>query len=148
MHNVPIRFHDLFPLIQEEIAKGNSFSFTAFGSSMSPFIVGGKDRVTLSPIQMPLKKNDVVFFRRKNGEFVLHRIVRILQDHSLILSGDHQISTECILPDQVIAVLTALERGGKMRKIDSVQTSAWCFFLPIRKFFLHIYLYFRRKFKL
>lgn len=134
-----VRFEDLFPIIEETLGKGKNFSFCAFGNSMLPFIRNGKDTVTLGPINAPLAKNDVIFYRRKNGQFVLHRIVSARPDGSFYLCGDNQFRIEKgIEKHQVIARLIRLERDGKEISLNSLPARFWYFLLPFRRFWLHI----------
>lgn len=134
-----VRFEDLFPIIQEKISSGDSFTFCAFGVSMLPFIRNGKDLVTLGPIHDALSKNDIIFYRRENGQFVLHRIVKVCADGSYNLCGDNQFRIEKgIRKSQIIAKLDRLERNGKEISSDSLFSKIWCFFLPIRRFILHV----------
>jgi len=85
--NQKVSFEALFPIIKEELDRGESFAFTAFGNSMHPTIQGGIHRVTLSPIKDELKKGDILFYRRKNGVFVLHRLCKIEADGTLTFCG-------------------------------------------------------------
>ncbi len=134
-----VSFSQLFPLLESEIRCGHSFSFTASGVSMLPFIRDGKDRVTLSPISGPLQVGDIIFYRRKNGSFILHRIVRKEKDGSLTLCGDNQYYLEKnIQEDQVIARLTGLKRNGKNISLTSPRARAWFLCLPARRFILHV----------
>ncbi len=146
--NKSVHFSELFPLIEETIKKGDSFSFLAFGNSMKPYIKNGTHIVTLSPITTPCKKNDVIFYRRDDGPFVLHRIVAIEKNGTFTLCGDNQFSLEKgVRKDQIIARLSALEKNGKKIPIDSFDTDLWCFFLPIRRGMIRIYSYLRKLIK-
>ena len=130
---------DLYPIIEQKMKEDSSFSFRACGVSMLPYIRDGKDLVTLGKIKEPLKKNDVVFYRRSSGQFVLHRIVKIRDDQKFDLCGDHQFRIERgVLPEQMIAKLVRLERDGKQVFLTSRLTTLWCFLLPVRRFFLRI----------
>ncbi len=134
-------FSALYPILKEEIDRGNSFSFTAFGNSMHPFIRGGKDRVTLSPITENLRAGDVIFYRRQNGMFVLHRIIRVTET-GFDLCGDNQYWIESgIQPEQVIAIMTKLEKKGLILSPSSLKSRIWRFFLPFRRLFLHFLAY-------
>ncbi|MBR2635195.1 MAG: S24/S26 family peptidase [Clostridia bacterium] len=136
--NKSIRFEEIIPLIREEIQKGNSFSFTAFGSSMHPYIRGGKDKVCLSPLTSPPKEGDVVFYQRENGAFVLHRIIKI-KNGQYIMCGDNQFSREFgIRAEQIIARLSFVERNGKAIRPSSFSSQCYRFFLPLRRFLLHL----------
>ena len=134
-----VQFEELFPIIEETIKRGKTFSFCAFGNSMLPFIRNGKDTVTLGPVDDRLDKNDVIFYRRNNGQFVLHRIVKLCSDGSFCLCGDNQFRIERgILKHQIIAKLNRLERDGKEIPLRSLSVRLWCCFLPIRRLLLHI----------
>ena len=50
------------------------------GNSMSPFLVHGRDTVYLSKITSPLKKGDMILYRRDSGDYILHRICRVKGD--------------------------------------------------------------------
>ena len=112
--NQKISFDALFPLIQEELEQGRSFSFTAFGNSMLPTIRGGVHHVTLSPLNSPPKIGDILFYKRSNGVFVLHRLCKIKKDHSYVFFGDNQYVPETKIQDSdIIARLTKIEYNGK-----------------------------------
>jgi len=144
--NLNASFEQLFPLIQEHIQNGESFTFTAFGNSMYPFLRNGLDRVCLSPVTLPIRKFDVVFYRRKNGAFVLHRVIRV-RGEQLTLCGDNQLYPEKgISVQQVIAILTEYEKNGKIRKPNSPYQLARCHFLAARRILLRILLRIKRIF--
>ncbi len=133
-----INLNDLYPLIKETLDSGRSFILTPTGSSMNPFIAGGRDVVTLSPITEPLKKYDVPFYRRKNGDFVLHRIIRVEKDGTYTCCGDHQWNLERgLTADQMIAVATSYVRKGRSFTNKNfwyrLYCRVWTFTIPIRR---------------
>lgn len=137
--NKKASFEELYPIIQETVEQGNSFSFCAFGRSMLPYIRNGKDLVVLGPTQNPIKRHDVVFYRRDNGRFVLHRVLKVYPDGSCDLCGDNQFSIEKgIRAHQIIAKLIRVERNGRVILPNSFSSKAFCFFLPLRRFYLHV----------
>ncbi|MBE6712629.1 MAG: hypothetical protein E7580_03790 [Ruminococcaceae bacterium] len=137
--NKKVRFEELYPIIEETLARGDRFSFCAFGVSMLPYIRNGKDVVTLGPVTDEYKPFDIIFYRRESGQFVLHRIVRVCSDGTFDLCGDNQFRIEKgIKREQIIAKLVGLERNGKNIDLSSAMTRIWCFFLPVRRFFLHL----------
>ncbi len=86
------------------------------GSSMYPFLHHRRDTVYLAKITEPLKRGDMILYRRASGQYVLHRIVRAGQGTYELL-GDRQTVTEPGIRDsQVLAVVTAVRRGGKLLK--------------------------------
>lgn len=95
------------------------------GGSMSPFLVHGRDTVFLSKVRRPLKRGDMILYRRDSGTYILHRICRI-RGNSLSLVGDAQTEIEeGVRPDQVLALVTAARRKGKLLKPGSFW---WDFF--------------------
>ena len=81
---------------------------------MLPFLKGGQDRVTLSPVNSPVGKGDVLFYRRDGGAFVLHRVVRVLDGENFLTCGDNQFVLEKGITDKhILAKMKAVIRDGK-----------------------------------
>lgn len=135
---------DYYPLIQETLDRGGTFSLTITGTSMYPFIVGGRDKVTLSPLPEKLKKNDLPLYRRANGAFVLHRIVKVCEDGTFTCCGDHQWWLEKRLRrEQMIGVATEFIRKGKKltdkNLLYRIYRTVWTWVLPFRRHFFRFY---------
>lgn len=131
---------DYYPLIQETLDQGGTFSLTITGSSMFPFILGGRDKVTLSPLPEKLKKNDLPLYRRANGAFVLHRIVKVCKDGTYVCCGDHQwLPEKNLTRDQMIGLATQYVRKGKTLTNKNVlyrcYRTFWTWVLPLRPYF-------------
>ena len=98
----------LFPLIQDKLSSGGDIMFGPKGVSMMPLIRQGIDSVKISPVTGRLKKYDVPLYRRKNGQFVLHRIVGVYKD-SYVMCGDNQcIREKGITDDMIIGIMTEI----------------------------------------
>lgn len=104
----------LAPIICEFLAEGKSVTVTARGNSMRPMLFDLRDRLTLSPCHPDtLNIGDVIFYRRDNGNYVVHRIVE-KEDGNFTLMGDCQAYKERdIRPEQVLARVTSFVRRGK-----------------------------------
>ena len=108
------RLIEILPEINKTFDEGKYFSFMPNGISMLPTIVGGRDTVTIKkPIDKP-KKFDIILYRRKSGQFVLHRIID-LDGENFILCGDNEIYPEKnVAPEQLIGIVTHYTRKGKV----------------------------------
>ena len=95
---------DLLPKISEAFDKGENFAFMPNGISMLPTIVGGRDPVTIKKPDGKLKKYDIILYRRKSGQFVLHRIIGV-DEKGYILCGDNE---------SVIGVVVAYKQDGNV----------------------------------
>lgn len=103
---------ELAELIEEVISKDGDFRLYPKGTSMLPLIVEGKDSVVLCKPGL-LSKYDIVLYKRKNGQYVLHRIVA-LKGNDLVLRGDNQSELEKgITTDRVIAKVKGIYIGEK-----------------------------------
>ena len=117
------------------------------GSSMTPFLVGGRDRVFLSRLNRPARPGDILLYRRRSGAYVLHRVFRV-EDGMLTMVGDAQQDLEPgIAPEQVIALVNRVERKGKLLGPGSFW---WTFFekvwirvVPLRRMLWKLYSIFR-----
>ena len=86
------------------------------GNSMLPFIRGGKDVVVVEKPTRPLKELDAVLYQTEQGDYILHRIVKITSS-GYIAVGDNLALAEEINEQAVIGVLTAVYKGK--RKIEA-----------------------------
>ena len=112
MREQKIRMEDGISLICESLKCGQDVIFSPRGASMLPTIKEGRDKVTLSPAPEKLKRGDIAFYKRENGQFVLHRVVRARGDY--VFCGDSQFSLERgIKKEQIIAICSHINRDGK-----------------------------------
>lgn len=106
-----LRVEQMLPLIREVIGNGGSFTLYPRGTSMLPLIREGVDAVELVAAGVPAR-GDIVLFRRRDGSFVLHRIVGVSSD-GYTVCGDHQHMLERgITPDCIEAKVAAILRDG------------------------------------
>lgn len=99
------------PLIRQTLEQGRSVRFSPRGTSMLPLIRQDRDSVLLSPAPAELKKYDIALYRRGNGQYVLHRIVKA--GPVCTCMGDNQFVPEPgIRREQIIAVVSAISRDG------------------------------------
>lgn len=135
MSDTSVRLAEVFPLMQERINKGESVQFTPHGTSMRPTIYGGRDQVVLAALPEKLKKYDLPLYRRDNGQFVLHRIVKAEGTYTCI--GDNQFVYEPgVRQDQMLALAIGFYRKGKFYRTDSfgycLYSRLWCWSRPVR----------------
>lgn len=135
---------DFYPLISEMLDQGGTFSLTITGSSMWPTILGGRDRVTLVKAPEKLKKYDLPLYRRKNGQFVLHRILSVNEDGTYDCCGDHQTQIERgLTQEQMIGLVTDIVRKGKAFSVWNAHycrwVKFWCAVLRLRPIYFTIH---------
>jgi len=115
------------PLIREQLSLGQSVRFSPKGKSMLPMLRENVDSVVLSPVPEKLKKYDLPLYQRKNGQYVLHRIVEV--GDTITCIGDNQFVKEQGLgKEQMIAVVTAFERDGKVYKVTDFPYRFYCLY--------------------
>ena len=125
------------PLIREQICAGRSVSFSPRGTSMLPMLRQGIDSVELSPLPAQLQKYDLPLYGYPNGKYILHRIIGRDGD-CYLCRGDNTYICERVLPESMIAVVTAFKRGEKRIPVDAWQYRLYCRIwvgtYPIRRF--------------
>ena len=111
--NKIVQIEDIVPIIEEQLKSGGKVSFTPRGTSMLPLFRDNVDTVILATPEFALKKYNIVFYRRNNGQYILHRIVKVQKD-SYKIRGDNQVVNEYgISKDNIIAVFVGFKRNGK-----------------------------------
>ena len=94
------------------LSSGAVFPLVVTGSSMMPFLRNGRDIVRLHKTDR-FYRGQIVLFRRRSGDFVLHRIRRICPDGRLLMNGDAQKWCEYIQRDQVLAEVISISRNQR-----------------------------------
>lgn len=99
--------------LRDLVNQGKEVRLIVSGSSMSPFLVHERDSILFSKPDSPLKRGDMVFYQRENGQFVMHRILHVKQE-GLYIIGDAQVTIEGpVNPSCVFARITKVNRKGK-----------------------------------
>ena len=100
-------------ILKSIVEDGHEASMTIVGSSMAPFLIHNRDKIYFSKPDRPLKRGDMVFYQRTNGQFVMHRIINV-KDDGFYMIGDAQTEIEGpIKREQIFARITRVERKGK-----------------------------------
>ena len=130
-HNV--RLNDMFPIIEEKLKSGGDVIFKPRGVSMLPLIRQGLDSVRVSPVKAEPQVGDVIFYRRPDGRFVLHRIIG-RDSLGYILCGDNQwIKEHGVKLQWIIGVMSAVERDGKAVDVSHPAYLRYVKRLPLRR---------------
>lgn len=125
-----IKVNDFYDTMLEAFANNKMFVFPIKGSSMQPLFHTGT-KVMLGKIDK-LKKNDIVFYKRPDGAFVLHRVVKILKNHQLKMIGDHQLNYEIINEESAFAKVYGYYKNDKLKKLKGIGYRIYCFSLKFR----------------
>ena len=83
-----------------------------------------------------LKKYDCPLYKRADGKYVLHRILKV-RENDYVICGDHCTKKEYGITDEdIIGVLTGVIRDGKVIKTDNklykIYYHLWCDLFYIR----------------
>ncbi len=110
---------ELSPLLLGLINDGTDVTFTVTGQSMQPTVYNLRDTVLLTKCDpLTLKKGQIPFYLRENGQYVLHRIVKVHKD-TYDMCGDHQYEVEKGVPKTaVLCVVKGFTRKGVFHSCD------------------------------
>lgn len=136
MQTVTIPMEELAQLLQLQLVEGGRATLNVTGSSMKPMLQGQRDTVFLVPPADP-QRGDVILYRRDTGMYVLHRIVRRVDEKELICSGDNQWKPEKVSTEQIMAVVCCFRRNGKQYSIRHkgyrLYVWLWVGIFPLRR---------------
>ena len=128
---------------EELLATQGKIIHTNKGDSMLPLLREGKDLMVIEPRpQGPCKRYDAVLYKRPNGKYVMHRILKRRKD-GYVLCGDNRYMREFGVPDEwIIGILTAVIRDGKTIPVTApryrLYVHLWCDFYWIRAFIIRV----------
>ena len=106
--------NEYIKVLRELVEEGREVSLVISGHSMTPFLVGKRDKIYFKKPDRDLKKGDMVFYQRNTGQYVMHRIGRITSKGYYMI-GDEQTRMEGpILKEQIFGLVIKAERKGKL----------------------------------
>ncbi len=128
--------------IEDVLEKDGVFVSTTVGKSMYPLLKNRRDTVIITATNgKRLKKYDIPLYRRGN-EYVLHRIVKVLDDSYVILGDNCERKEYGITDKQIIGYVTGIYRRERYVSPDGKRYRAyarfWYFIYPIRRLFMMI----------
>ena len=142
MQTKQVHLIDIYDVMAEKLASGGTSTFNPHGTSMLPMLHDDGDKVELKGINGKLKKYDLPLYRRDNGAFVLHRVVRRPSaDGTYTMCGDNQWHLERgIRQDQLVGVVVSFYRRGRHFSVDNIGYKIYCRIwvavMPLRHIFI------------
>lgn len=133
---------ELMPLISDILKTAERVRFTVKGNSMYPLLRGSRDEVEVTKCDS-IGKYDIVLYKRPDGSYVLHRVLK-KADGALSIAGDFEQELEHpVYENQVIAKVDNIIRaGGRViscgNKVYKVYCVVWALVLKHRRKILRI----------
>ena len=120
-----IHLSDYEELIREVLATGGEFRLYPHGTSMLPLLRQGIDSVALRSLDRPPRKFDILFYQRRDGSYILHRVKDVSKD-GLILWGDNHTMLEYgVRNDMIIGYAARIFRGETELDCQSLRYRAY-----------------------
>ena len=106
--------------VEEVIFKDGIVIFAPTGQSMQPNIFAQKDKVVIKKREKhsKCKRMDVILFRRTDGTYVLHRVIKVFRDKYWVV-GDNCTWGEYVYDDQILGVLIKIIRGNSTINVSN-----------------------------
>lgn len=141
MQKIVMSNQTLVTEISKLVNEGTQVTFVPKGSSMLPFIRGGRDSVVLIKDKdiMPL---DIVL-AKVGDSYVIHRVIRVEGDRITLMGDGNIYGTEKCLRNDVLAKVVRIIKDA--RQIDCTgkdhrrKALLWKRLLPVRRYLLAIY---------
>lgn len=126
--------------IKEVLSENGIYTGLTSGNSMEPLIHHQKDTIIVVKPVGRLKKYDIPVYVTKSGKYIMHRIVKVCDDHYIII-GDNRLNKEYVTDDMIIGQLKGFYKNGK-KYIDletnkgyKIYSKVWVALYPLRPFY-------------
>ncbi len=132
-----------FDKMAEIINRTGFYSGLTSGTSMEPLIHHQRDTIIVTKPDGRLKKYDIPVYRGKNGSMIMHRIVKVCDDH-YVVHGDNTNFTEYVTDDMIAGRLSGFYKNGKKyidldkNNLYKLYSKFWVAILPLRPFTIFI----------
>ena len=132
-------------VLRELTEQGKEVSLLISGESMSPFLRSERDYIYFKKPDRELRRGDMVFYQRENGQFIMHRIWKVKED-GFYITGDAQMEIEGpVQREQIFAYVTKVQRKGKWIGPGDFWWEffehVWIRIVPIRRVLRKLYTY-------
>ena len=130
-------------VLREIAEEGKVVSMRIAGSSMSPFLAHGRDYIYFTKPDRELRAGDMVFYQRRNGQYVMHRIYKVKAEGYYIV-GDAQTEIEGpVARDQIFAFITKVKRKDRILQPGDFWWEffehVWIRMIPLRRPAVRLY---------
>lgn len=124
-------------VLKDLVEEGKEVGLLISGNSMAPFLKHQRDYIYFKLPDRELEKGDMVFYRRENGQYIMHRIVEVAKEGYYLL-GDNQVIVEGPLKrEQIFAIVTKVKRKDKVLGPESIlwkfYAKVWPLTTPVRR---------------
>ena len=121
--------------IEEELERSGKILQTTIGDSMEPMLQYRQNIVVIEKADGLLNKYDLPLYRRPNGKYVLHRILKV-RKNDYIICGDNRIRRETVPHEWIIGVVSGYYKGKKFISVKDrkylLYVHIWCDFYYVR----------------
>ena len=130
-------------VLREIAESGKIVSLRIAGSSMSPFLAHGRDYIYFTKPDREPRTGDMVFYQRKNGQYVMHRIYKKKPEGYYIV-GDAQTEIEGPVDrGQIFALIIKVKRKDRIIRPGDFWWEffehVWIHMIPLRRRAVRIY---------
>ena len=136
--------------IEESLAENGKHWQTTVGDSMMPMLRDRENIVEIVRAEGDLKKYDLPLYKRPDGKYVLHRILKVKKD-SYITCGDNRYARETVPKEWIVGVASGYFKGQKFVSVSSFRYRLYvhlrCDFFYVRAGIIYLKFKIKRLFK-
>ncbi len=130
-------------MLKELTEEGKEVSMLVAGTSMNPFLGHYRDVICFRKPNRALRKGDMVFYQRCDGQYIMHRIWKVKPEGYYIV-GDAQTEIDGpIKAGQIFGLVTKVKRKEKWIGPGNFWweffEKIWLRMLPVRPIVLSLY---------
>lgn len=111
---------------EDELSRHGKIIQRNHGISMLPLIRQNRDVMIIERPTGRLKRYDCPLYKRADGKYVLHRILKV-RERDYVICGDNCTKREYGITDtDIIGVLTGVIRDGKVLSVSDKKYRLYC----------------------
>lgn len=118
--------------IEGELNRTGKILRTTIGTSMQPMLKERENIVVLEKAESVLKKYDIALYKRPNGQYVLHRVLKV-RENDYIICGDNLWQKEIVPHKWVLAYATGYYKDGNFISVNDKDYCRYLKTLGIRR---------------
>jgi len=130
--NKSFKLSDYEETIRFVLDSDGEFRIYPRGTSMLPLLREKKDSVVLIKTVGPIKKHDIILFKKSSGQYILHRVIATEKDSYTTCGDNLHIPEYNVKPEQIIGIVNKIYRDDKLFNTKKIPYRIYLFIQRIK----------------
>lgn len=135
-NTLKVSLEEISELVLGLLNDGIDVKINITGVSMVPMLFPNRDCVVLRKVNgESVKVNDVILYKRDNGDYVLHRVWKVIENEFVMVGDGQRVLERGIYNENILAKVISFTRKGKVCNVENKKYKFYIFIWRLVRLF-------------